>query len=137
MVFSTDIIIGFPGETDADFNDTMDLVRQVNFVQSYSFKYSARPGTPATALSNLVPEKIKDERLQILQSLLVQQTKAFNERFVGKTIAVLFDKIGDRANQLHGRSVYGQPVYAEGNPRLVGQTMDIAIENRYLECVNG
>ena len=92
MGLSSDFIVGFPGETDKDFEDTMDLVRQINFTQCYSFKYSPRPGTPAADAKIQVPEEIKDERLAQLQKLLSEQQIAFNQKFEGETMPVLFEK---------------------------------------------
>ena len=83
MAFSSDFIVGFPGETDKDFENTLDLVKRVNYAQAYSFKYSPRPHTPAAKMENQVPEDVKDKRLQILQELLNQQQGDFNSSFVG------------------------------------------------------
>lgn len=89
---SSDFIVGFPGETDKDFEDTIDLVRQIGFSQCYSFKYSMRPGTPASEAEKQVPENIKDQRLAILQKLLTEQQIEFNKKFENKQMAVLFEK---------------------------------------------
>lgn len=91
IAFSSDFIVGFPGETEKDFEDTLKLVEQVGYAFCYSFKYSARPGTPAANMKNLVPEQVKDERLQRLQTLLTAQSIAYNSSFLGKTLPVLFD----------------------------------------------
>lgn len=131
IAISGDFIVGFPGETEADFEDTMDLVRHINYSSAYSFKYSQRPGTPAATMGGLVREEIKDERLQRLQALLNDQMRQFNERCVGKTVEVLFDNT-TKSGQLHGRTPYNQAIHVEGNPRLVGQ-----IEHVQLTGTNG
>ncbi|CAA7621360.1 isopentenyl-adenosine A37 tRNA methylthiolase [Magnetospirillum sp. SS-4] len=111
LALSSDFITGFPGETDSDFEDTMDLVRRVGFVQTYSFKYSPRPGTPAALMPNQVPEAVKEERLAQLQALLLRQTEAFNQSCVGREMRVLLDRPGRHQGQLLGRSPYMQPVH--------------------------
>ncbi len=113
LALSSDFIVGFPGETDENFKDTMDLVRQVGFAQAYSFKYSRRAGTPAASMKNQIPEKTKDARLHDLQSLLRDQQLAFNQSMIGKTVPVLFDDNGTRQTQVFGRTPWMQPVYVE------------------------
>lgn len=110
MAFSSDFIVGFPGETDKDFEDTLKLAEKVKYAQAYSFKYSPRNKTAAAKMDNQVPEKIKEERLKILQNLLNDQQNKFNENTVGKTVSVLFTKNGKFKNQLVGRSEYSQAV---------------------------
>lgn len=127
ILFSSDFIIGFPGETDADFEATMSLVRTIGFGAAYSFKYSARPGTPAANMANLVHEKIKDERLQILQKLLTEQAITFNESFIGKTVPVLFDSKTNKRGQLHGKTPHNQTIHVAGNERLFGQIVDVHV----------
>ncbi len=127
IALSSDFIVGFPGETDADFAATMDLVRQVTFAQAYSFKYSPRPGTPASSAQFQVPEDVKDQRLQSLQALLREQQDAFNESCVGRIMRVLFEKPGRHAGQAIGRSPYLQAVYVDGAEHLIGQSADIRI----------
>ncbi len=114
LALSSDFIVGFPGESDGDFADTLDLVREVGFVQTYSFKYSARPGTPAAAITDQVPEPVKEERLARLQALLTDQTAAFNRASVGRVLPVLLDRPGRHPGQLVGRSPYMQPVHVDG-----------------------
>ena len=124
IALSSDFIVGHPGETDDDFNDTLRLVREVGFAQAYSFKYSRRPGTPGAVLRGQVAEDIKAERLAELQALLNDQQLAFNRRMVGRTVDVLFDRPGSRPNQILGRSPYMQAVHVacdgldEGSVRL-------------------
>ncbi len=137
LVFSCDFIVGFPGETDQDFEDTLQLVRDVNYAQAYSFKYSARPGTPASAMQNLVSEKIKQERLARLQELLNEQQINFNKSFIGKTVPVLFDGKGKKGNQLLGRSPHMQSVFAEGNERLIGQIINVKITTAAPNSISG
>ena len=127
IALSTDIIVGYPGETDDDFEATLDMVEQVNFAQAYSFKYSARPGTPAAASGEQVPDQAKSARLSRLQSLLDEQKSAFNAGFLGREVEVLFDGKGRKPGQLVGRSPYLQPVHATGEPGLIGQLVDVEI----------
>ncbi len=132
LALSSDFIVGFPGETDADFADTMALVRQVGFVQTYSFKYSPRPGTPAAAMDGQVPEPVKDRRLAELQALLHDQTVAFNHACVGREMRVLLDRPGRHTGQLVGRSPYMQPVHVklggtEAAARLIGRVVPLRI----------
>ncbi|MDN5247522.1 MAG: tRNA (N6-isopentenyl adenosine(37)-C2)-methylthiotransferase MiaB [Wolbachia endosymbiont of Tyrophagus putrescentiae] len=112
--FSSDFIVGFPGETEQDFEDTMKLVEKVNYAQAYSFKYSPRPGTPGATRKDQIPEEVKNERLHRLQKLINEQQLAFNQNMVGKTISVLFsDKPGKHQNQIIGKSPYMQSVCVE------------------------
>jgi tRNA-2-methylthio-N6-dimethylallyladenosine synthase len=111
LALSSDFIVGFPGETDADFEATLDLVREVGFVQAYSFKYSPRPGTPAAAMGEQVPEPVKVERLARLQELLMDQQRAFNVACVGREMTILLDRPGQKDGQMVGRSPYMQPVH--------------------------
>ena len=112
LLLSGDFIVGFPGETDADFEDTMSLVREVGYGQAYSFKYSARPGTPAMERKGQVDEPVKDERLQRLQALLVEQQRAAQEAMVGREVSVLFEKPGRLTGQMVGKSEYLHAVHA-------------------------
>ncbi|WP_417450373.1 tRNA (N6-isopentenyl adenosine(37)-C2)-methylthiotransferase MiaB [Kordiimonas sp.] len=111
LALSSDFIVGFPGETDQDFEDTLDLVRRVKYAQAYSFKYSPRPGTPASVSQEQVPEDVKSERLARLQALLNEHQLEFNEGSVGKEMDVLLERQGKRAGQLLGRSPYLQSVH--------------------------
>lgn len=110
IVFSSDFIVGFPEETDQDFEDTLDLVKKVKFGQCYSFKYSPRPGTPA-ATRPQIPEHIKSERLAILQQALNTQQMQFNQSCIGQIMPVLFQKEGKLQNQFIGKTQYMQSVY--------------------------
>ncbi|MCW5745443.1 MAG: tRNA (N6-isopentenyl adenosine(37)-C2)-methylthiotransferase MiaB [Alphaproteobacteria bacterium] len=127
MALSTDIIVGFPGETDADFADTLRLVREVGFAAAFSFKYSPRPGTPAALLDRQIPEPIKDARLQELQALLATQQRAFNAAMTGRTVPVLFQERGRKPGQLLGKSPWLQSVHAMGEASLLGRIIDVRI----------
>ncbi|MGE5514213.1 MAG: tRNA (N6-isopentenyl adenosine(37)-C2)-methylthiotransferase MiaB [Bacteroidota bacterium] len=137
LALSSDFIVGFPGESDADFADTMALVRRVGFVNTYSFKYSARPGTPAAAMPNQVEEAVKDARLAELQTLLWDQTRAFNHASVGKVMRVLLDRPGRRPGQLVGRSPYMQPVHVDHADGLIGRVADIRIKEVHPNSLAG
>lgn len=127
IVFSSDFIVGFPGETDEDFADTLDLVKKVGYGQCYSFKYSLRPGTPA-AVKEQVPEHIKSRRLAILQQEISRQQLLFNESCIGKIMPVLFDRDGKLDNQLIGKTCYMQLVHVINPARdLFGQIIDVRI----------
>ena len=127
LVLSSDFIVGFPGETDADFAATMALVREVGFVQAYSFKYSPRPGTPAAGRDDQVPEAVKDERLAVLQAELRRQQTAFNRSMVGRSFPVLFERHGRHPGQLIGRNPYMQAVHATAAPPLLGQLAEVTV----------
>jgi tRNA-2-methylthio-N6-dimethylallyladenosine synthase len=127
IALSTDFIVGFPGESDADFAATMELVREVGYAQAFSFKYSARPGTPAAAAPRQVPDAVKDERLQALQALLCEQQAAFNQNCKGREFSVLFEKPGRRPGQAVGRSPYLQPVHVDGAAPLIGALRQVKI----------
>ena len=126
IALSSDFIVGFPGETDKDFEDTMDLVRRVVFAGAYSFKYSPRPGTPASTERQL-PEDIKNERLQALQAILFEQQSAFNKSCEGKAFSILFEKPGRKEGQAVGRSPYLQPVHVDGALPLIGNLREVRI----------
>ena len=127
LALSSDFIVGFPGETDADFALTLALVRDVAFAQAYSFKYSPRPGTPAASAERQVPDGVKAERLAALQSLLVAQQAAFNAGCKGRLMPVLFEKPGRLKDQAVGRSPYLQPVHVEGASALIGTVQPVRI----------
>lgn len=127
MAFSSDFIVGYPGETDDDFAATMDLIKQVQFAQCYAFKYSIRPGTPASMLQQQISEAIKDERLALLQALVREQQVAFNTSKVGKVLHVLFDKPGLHAGQISGKSEYMQAVAVEASQELIGSIAPVLI----------
>ena len=127
MALSGDFIVGFPGETDADFEATLALVREVVYAQAFSFKYSQRPGTPGADLPDQVEERVKDERLQRLQALLVEQQQAFVTGMVGKEIDLLIDKPGRQAGQKVGRSPWLQPVIVDETAGEIGDIVPVRI----------
>ncbi len=127
IALSGDFIVGFPGETDADFEATMDLVRQVNYASAFSFKYSPRPGTPGAEMADHVPEAVKDERLQRLQALLLKQQQDFGASLVGNTIDTLIEKPGRQAGQKVGRSPWLQPVIVDEKSGEIGEIIQVRI----------
>ena len=127
LAFSSDFIVGFPGETEKDFEATMELVHTVKFAQAYSFKYSPRPGTPASANVLQVPEKIKSDRLSRLQDLLNTQQLAFNHGFIGKKVDVLLEQSGRYEGQLVGRSPYMQSVHVNAPVEMMGEVVTLII----------
>ena len=127
LALSTDIIVGFPGESDTDFQETMQVVETVKYAQAYSFKYSARPGTPAADRGDQISEDVKSDRLARLQSLLSAQQTAFNASMVGRGLDVLWESLGKKAGQIVGRSPYLQAVHAEGAPQLIGRITPVEI----------
>jgi len=137
IALSTDIIVGFPGETEQEFEDTLKLVRQVGFAQAFSFKYSPRPGTPAANIEEQVPEEVKAARLARLQELLQAQQRQFNARCVGRVFPVLFEKLGRKAGQLVGRSPYLQAVHAEAEPSLLGRILPVEISDASTNSLAG
>ncbi len=126
IAMSGDFIVGFPGETEEDFQATLDLVERVTYAQAYSFKYSARPGTPAADRQE-VPEEVKTERLARLQALLTRQQREFQESMVGRTLPVLLEKPGRKEGQLVGKSPYLQAVHVDGDEALIGTIQDVHI----------
>ncbi len=131
IALSSDFIVGFPGETDSDFQATLALVRDIGFTQAYSFKYSPRPGTPAALMEGQVGEDVKAGRLARLQALLEDQQRAFNRGCVGRTMPVLLDRPGRGPGQLVGRSPYMQPVHVEAPENLFGTVAELVIEAAY------
>ncbi len=127
MALSGDFIVGFPGENDRDFEDTLDLVRRVNYASAFSFIYSPRPGTPAATMAAQVPEEVAKARLYALQALLTEQQVAFNQSLAGRVLPVLFEKKGRHDQQAIGRSPYLQSVHVEGADHLIGQIVDVEI----------
>ena len=129
IALSSDFIVGFPGESDADFAGTMSLVEQVGFAQAYSFKYSPRPGTPAAVMRRQVAERVKNERLQALQALLDSQARAFNEAAVGRSMPILLERPGRHPGQLIGRSPYLQAVHIESpDDHAIGDIVAVRID---------
>jgi tRNA-2-methylthio-N6-dimethylallyladenosine synthase len=137
LALSTDFIVGFPGESDADFDDTMQLVEQVGFAAAFSFKYSRRPGTPGATLPDQVPDAVKAARLAALQSLLGQQARAFNASKVGATVPVLFAEAGRKPGQIVGKTPWLQSVYADGPSRLIGCIVDTRLTAGHANSLAG
>lgn len=127
IAMSGDFIVGFPGETDRDFEDTMAIVEQVKYAQAFSFKYSTRPGTPGADLTDQVEEEVKAERLERLQALLLRQQKEFAESLVGKTMDVLLEKPGRMPEQLIGRSPWLQSVNLDAKTLKIGDIVHVRI----------
>ncbi len=127
LALSSDFIVGYPGESEPDFRNTLDLVRDIGFAQAFSFKYSPRPGTPAASEADQVPEPVKTERLAELQALLQQQQRAFNAACVGRVLPVLFEKPGRHEGQLVGRSPYLQAVHAAAGAERIGDIVPVLI----------
>jgi tRNA-2-methylthio-N6-dimethylallyladenosine synthase len=127
LALSSDFIVGHPGETEADFEATLDLVRRVGFASAFSFKYSPRPGTPAAEAKDQVDEPTKDRRLATLQALLRDQQAAFNASLLGRTLAVLFMEPGRHKGQMVGRNPFLQPVHVQGPTTLAGEIRHVTI----------
>jgi tRNA-2-methylthio-N6-dimethylallyladenosine synthase len=127
LALSSDFIVGFPGESEADFAATLQLVDDVVFAQAFSFKYSPRPGTPATIMRQHVAEAVKAQRLERLQARLNEQQRAFNRAMVGRTVDVLFERAGRKPGQMVGRSPYLQCVHVDGGAELAGRCLPVQI----------
>jgi tRNA-2-methylthio-N6-dimethylallyladenosine synthase len=127
IAFSGDFIVGFPGETDADFEDTLSLLREVGHAQAYSFKYSPRPGTPAADMADQIPMPVMDERLQKLQAQIVADQTAFNDKTVGRTTDVLLERPGKFAGQLIGKSPWLQSVHVLAPDLSIGDIVTVQI----------
>ncbi|CAH1662631.1 isopentenyl-adenosine A37 tRNA methylthiolase [Hyphomicrobiales bacterium] len=128
IALSSDFIVGFPGETDADFEDTIRLVDEIGFASSYSFKYSSRPGTPAAEIDAQVPRAVMDERLYRLQERIEHHRKAFNAAMVGRTVDVLLERAGRHPGQLAGKSPYLQAVQIESETNQIGEIVQVTID---------
>ena len=137
LALSSDFIVGFPGETDQDFAATLKLVTDIGYAQAYSFKYSARPGTPASTADGQVPEDVKAGRLEALQQLLEAQQAAFNHACIGSTMPVLLDRAGRKPGQMVGRSPWMQAVHVTAPPERLGRIADIAIERATANSLAG
>ena len=138
IALSSDFIVGFPGESDADFADTLELIRKVGYAQCYSFKYSPRPGTPAAELNEgVVPEEVAGDRLAALQELVNSQQLAFNRAGVGRVMPVLFDRPGRRPGQLLGRSPWMQAVHAEAGDERLGTIAEVRVTAAHANSLSG
>jgi tRNA-2-methylthio-N6-dimethylallyladenosine synthase len=129
IAFSSDFIVGFPGETEEDFVATLALVAQIGYAGAYSFKYSPRPGTPAADLKEMVATPAMDERLARLQNLIDGQQSAFNKAAIGTTVDVLFERPARNPGQIVGRTAYLQPAHVMAEPDLIGQILPVRIES--------
>jgi tRNA-2-methylthio-N6-dimethylallyladenosine synthase len=127
IAMSGDFIVGFPGETDADFGETLKIVREIGYAQAFSFKYSQRPGTPGADMDDQVDEAVKDERLQRLQALLTEQQREFSVGMVGRTIDLLVEKPGRQPGQKVGRSPWLQPVIIDEKAGEIGDIVRVRI----------
>ena len=137
IAISSDFIVGFPGESDGDFEATLALVREIGYAQAFSFKYSRRPGTPASAARKQVAEEIKAARLDALQSLLESQQQSFNRACEGRTVPVLFEKPGRHQGQAIGRSPYLQAVHVHGARDLIGEIRCVRIAEAQANSLQG
>jgi tRNA-2-methylthio-N6-dimethylallyladenosine synthase len=125
--FSSDFIVGYPGETEKDFEETCQLINTVKYAQAYSFKYSPRPGTPAS-VKEQVSEDIKNQRIQALQSLIVSHQENFNQKFLNKEVDVLFDRVGKQEGQIIGKTPYMQSVYLNQSAHLLNSVATVKIK---------
>jgi len=129
IAFSSDFIVGFPGESDADFAATLALVTQIGYAGAYSFKYSPRPGTPAADIQEMVPAAVMDERLEQLQQLIDHQQSAFNRAAIGRTVEVLFERAGRKDGQMVGRTAYLQPAHVLASDDIIGQVLPVRVDS--------
>ena len=127
MAFSSDFIVGFPDETDDDFKQTLNLINEVKFASAFSFKYSKRPGTPASEMKNQVPEKIKEERLSILQETVNKHQTTFNNSFINQKIEVLIDGLGSKKGQKTGKTPFMQTVCLDACDNFIGKIINVNI----------
>ncbi len=134
---SSDFIVGFPEETDEDFQATLDVVNKVKYIQAFSFKYSRRAGTPAAIMPNQVEEKVKKERLNILQTLLFSYQEAFNKSCVGKVMPVLFEQKGRHKGQLIGRTPYMQNLHIETESDNINKIIDVEVTEATTNSLSG
>ena len=129
IAFSSDFIVGFPGETEEDFSATLALVMQIGYAAAYSFKYSPRPGTPAAEMQEMVSASDMDERLVRLQELIDSQQSAFNRATIGTTVDVLFERAARNPGQIVGRTAYLQPAHVMASPDIIGKVLPVRIDS--------
>jgi tRNA-2-methylthio-N6-dimethylallyladenosine synthase len=129
IAFSSDFIVGFPGETEGEFAATLALVTQIGYAAAYSFKYSPRPGTPAADMRETVSAAEMDERLVRLQELIDSQQSAFNRAMIGNTVDVLFERAARNPGQIVGRTAWLQPAHVFASPDIIGQVLPVTIES--------
>jgi tRNA-2-methylthio-N6-dimethylallyladenosine synthase len=137
LALSSDFIVGFPGESDEDFQATLDLVDEIGFAQAYSFKYSQRPGTPAASAAGQVPERVKSDRLAALQRALDKQKRQFNEACIGKILTVLLEKPGRHDGQMIGRSPYLQSIHVPAAAERIGEIVPALIAEASTNSLSG
>jgi len=137
IALTSDFIVGFPGESDADFDATLRLVEDIGYATAFSFKYSKRPGTPAASLRKQVPEDVKAARLGALQALLTRQQYGFDDSQIGKVLPVLFEKPARQDGQIMGRTPYLQPVHVSAGAARIGRLGDVRIERRTANSLHG
>ena len=137
LALSSDFIVGFPSETQADFQETLRLVADIGYAHAYSFHYSARPGTPAASLTDHIASEVKHNRLQELQSLLSEQQNRFNRSFIDRRVPVLFAHHGRYPGQWRGRTAYMQTVYVEATSPLIGHMIDVEIVKAHTNSLKG
>jgi tRNA-2-methylthio-N6-dimethylallyladenosine synthase len=135
IALSGDFIVGFPGETEADFADTLSIVAEVGYAQAYSFKYSPRPGTPAASMAGQVPEAVKDERLARLQAAISEQALAFNTATIGRTTTILLERAGRKPGQLIGKTPWLQSAVIEHEAARIGDLVEIEIMDAFANSV--
>ncbi|RYD92671.1 MAG: radical SAM protein, partial [Sphingomonadales bacterium] len=137
VAFASDFIVGFPGESDADFEATLQLVREVHFAQAFSFKYSPRAGTPAAGMHLQVEEHVKEERLARLLDLLSEQARAFNLAMIGRKLNVLFARQGKHKGQVLGYSPYMQPVHVDDGAHLANRIAEVEVVGATMTSLSG
>lgn len=125
IAISGDFIVGFPGESDSDFQDTLSIVRETRYAAAFSFKYSPRPGTPAAEMDDQVPAEVMDDRLQRLQALLAEQSQAFNGSSVGKSCEIMLERVGRKPGQLIGKTPWLQSVHIDGSGLAIGDLVEV------------
>ena len=137
IVFSSDFIVGFPGETDEDFQATLTLIEEVGFASAYSFKYSVRPGTPAAEMDDQIPEDVKDRRLQILQALIAKQQRRHQDSMVGKTLDILVERKGRYPGQMAGKSPHLLAVAFDAPSDYIGRVVQVRITDSVTNSLVG
>ncbi len=135
--FASDFIVGFPGETDKDFEATVKIAKQINYIQSFSFKYSRRPGTPAAVFPNQIEEKVKQQRLAVLQEELFAMQLRFNQSCVGQTMPVLFESKGKHKGEIFGRTPYMQTLVAKGETGELNHIKNVTITSGGMNSLSG
>ena len=137
IALTSDFIVGFPGESDADFDATLQLVRDIGYATAFSFKYSKRPGTPASTMRKQIPEDVKTARLDALQKLLWAQQYAFDDSKIGQVLPVLFEKTARDVGQIMGRTPFAQPVHVQADASRIGQVAEVKITRRTANSLHG